>query len=197
MGQLFKFGGLVGACAFVLAATPVLAGGHFAGRGIGGLGGGVNFGPPLRPGFRVRPGMAFRPGIVARPRFDMAFHPGFNRFHNRFFGRGPGFFGSFGRFGFDYGYAFPRGLIAPGFYGAGLSAGNYSYYSAPAAAYPSYPVGYDDASYAPTGNGVVYNVPTRPCCAPKIIYISGGHARRETYLRPRQNIIVRGAASVD
>ena len=42
-----------------------------------------------------------------------------------------------------------------------------------------------------------YNVPPPGWAPAKIIYIKGNHVRRETYIRPRQTVIVRGAASVD
>jgi hypothetical protein len=215
MNQFFKFGGLAGAGALIMFATPASAGGHFAGGHMGG----AHFAAPVRPGVAVRPGLTFRHGIVAgvrahgpgvnlglRAAYHMGYHPGFYGRRRGFYGPVPGLAGIYGRFGYDYGYAYPRSRYATGFLGGGLPAGDYSYYSAPAYAapaaaeiadYPVYPLGYDGASDTPTGNGVTYNVPPYLCCAPKIMYISGGHVRRETFFRPRQTIIVRGAASVD
>jgi hypothetical protein len=209
MAQFIKICGLVTAGALFIAATPVWAGGHFAGRGfVGHVGGprvvapGRAFAAPLAaaPNVRLRPGAVpfHRPGMVAiaRPPFRSSFFPGF---HHRRFVNNPGFFGSFGRFGFDFGYAYPRGRFFTGYYGAaGLPLTADAYYSAPVyPSYPAYPVGYDDASYAPTGNGVVYNVPPPGCCVAKIITLSGNHVQRETYVHSKQRIIVRGSASVD
>lgn len=213
MAQFIKICGLVSAGALFIAATPVWAGGHFAGRGFVGHVGGPRVVAPGRaiaaplavaPNVGLRPGAVpfRRPGMVAiaRPPLRPGFFPGF---HHRRFVNNPGFFGSFGRFGFDFGYAYPRDRFIPGNYGAaGLPLTTSTYYTVPSAyniypSYPAYPDGYDGASYAPTGNGVVYNVPPPGCCVAKIIYLAGNHVQRETYIRPKQRIIVRGSASVD
>jgi hypothetical protein len=204
MGQFISFGGrgsaLLGAGALIVAAAPALAGGHAMGHAVGHVGGvhvvrpGVVAGPvrpvgPVRPGFvaGVRPGgpgWGYRPGAYG-PR------PG-------------GFYGSYGRYGYDYGYAYPRpyygarwgGGWGPG-YGGGWPGGDVSVAMQVPVEAPVYPFGYGEGSYAPTGYGVSYNVPPPVYAPAKIIYISGNHVRRETYLRPKQRIIVRGSASVD
>ncbi len=93
-------------------------------------------------------------------------------------------------------------ITAPGYGSSGFFPGADAAFawSAPEVegpGYPPYPLGYGDASYGPTGYGVSYNVPPPGWAPAKIIYIKGNHVRRETYFRPRQTVIVRGAASVD
>jgi hypothetical protein len=182
--------------ALIAATAPALAGGHAVGHF-----GGVHV---VRPGVAAMPAHPVgpvRPGFVAGVRPPVgpgfAFRPGFH--HPR-----PTFFGAYGRFGFDWGYAYPR-RVGWGRWGGGWGPGNGGGFWPGDASFamqvpveaPVYPFGYGEGSYAPTGYGVSYNVPP-PFYAPaKIIYLSGNHVQRESYLRPRQRIIVRGSASVD
>jgi hypothetical protein len=204
MGQFIKILGLAGAGALLLAATPVLAGGPVVGHGGGGprmVGPGRPIAPPSGPGFR--PGPSFRPGAIAgRPPVG----PGFD-------GARANLYGARGRFGYDYGYAYPRGRVyGPGHggwggggWGGGFPGSDVSiampFLPVQGPDYPDYPppypVGYRDGSYAPTGYGVIYNVPPPMWSPPKIIYIKGDRVRRVTYIRPRQVVVVRGSASVD
>ncbi|MDI9849417.1 hypothetical protein QM467_15270 [Rhodoblastus sp. 17X3] len=194
MGQFIRKCGLAGAGALLLAATPVFAGGHVVGRGQG-FGGPRMIGPGraivAAPGptiIRPGPGPGFRPGP------HMGYRPGA-------YGPRPTFFGAYGRFGYDFGYAYPRRPYGP-FHGRGAFPNGDFAYAMPIAPYgvsdyPAYPEGYGDASYTPTGYGVSYNVPPPMWSPPKIIYIKGNHAVRERFVRPRQVIVVRGSASVD
>jgi hypothetical protein len=54
-----------------------------------------------------------------------------------------------------------------------------------------YPIGYQGASYEPTGYGVSYNVPRTPYLPPRIIYLNGYH-RHHAYPRAHGVTIVRG-----
>jgi hypothetical protein len=195
MGQFIRKCGLTGAGALLLAATPLFAGGHVIGHGHA-FGGPRMVGPGRAmvaapgPAANIRPG----PGPGFRPGPQAGFRPGA-------FGHRPTFFGAHGRFGFDFGYAYPRRPFGP-FHGhGGFASGDYAFVP-PATTYgvydyPAYPEGYGDASYTPTGYGVSYNVPPPMWAAPKIIYIKGNRAVRERFVRPRQVIVVRGSASVD
>jgi hypothetical protein len=199
MGQVIRKCALAGAGALLVAATPVLAGGHVAGQGHG-FGGPRMVGPGraivANPGaatiIRPGPGPGFRPGPQAgyrRPGYPGAYGPR------------PGFFGAYGRFGYDYGYALPRGPYGPVHGGGAFANGDFAY-AMPVAPYgvsdyPAYPEGYGDASYTPTGYGVSYNVPPPMWSPPKIIYIIGNRAVRERFVRSRQVIVVRGSATVD
>ncbi len=193
MGQYLKMCGLAGAGALLVAATPVFAGGHVAGSGFAGHGG-------IRI---VRPGGNAGPVAVVRPGQGPAFRPGYRPGpYAGYYPRRQNFFGAQGRFGYDFGYAYPRRQFGPGFGSAGFFPGSDVSIAMPPPAgdgygYPPYPLGYSDASYGPTGYGVSYNVPPTGWAPAKIIYIRGNHVRRETYFRPRQTVIVRGAASVD
>jgi hypothetical protein len=201
MGQFIRKYGLAGAGALLLAATPVFAGGHVAGHGGHGFGAPRMVGPGraivANPGaatmIRPGPGPGFRPGPQAGYR-----NPGFR--HGAY-GPRPGFFGAYGRFGYDYGYALPRRPYGPNYGGGAFSNGDFASampvapYGVPD--YPAYPEGYGDASYTPTGYGVIYNVPPPIWSSPKIIYIKGNHAVRERFVRSRQVIVVRGSATVD
>jgi len=189
MGQFLKMCGLAGAGALLVAATPVLAG-HVAGPGFAGHGG-IRIVRPGGPVAVVRPG--------AGPAFRRGYRPGP---YAGYYGGRQNFFGARGRFGYDFGYAYPRGYYRPGYGSSGFFPGADAAFawSAPEVegpGYPPYPLGYGDASYGPTGYGVSYNVPPPGWAPAKIIYIKGNHVRRETYIRPRQTVIVRGAASVD
>jgi hypothetical protein len=203
MGQFIRKCGFAGAGALLLTATPAFAGGHVAGHGHG-FGGPRMVGPGraivAAPGpatiIRPGPGPGFRPGPQAgfRPGPYPGYRPGG-------YGPRPNFFGAYGRFGYDYGYAYPRRPYGPA-YGRGAFPNGDFAFAVPAAPYgvsdyPAYPEGYGDASYTPTGYGVSYNVPPPMWSAPKIIYIKGNHAVRERFVRSRQVIVVRGSASVD
>ncbi|WP_374547522.1 hypothetical protein [Rhodoblastus sp.] len=193
MGQFIRICGLTGAAALVLAAAPATAGGHFGAPGFAGHGGVRMVRPGMGPQMGPRPGVVARPGFVAgaRPPFAPGFRPGY-------FGPRPGFYGPYSRYGY-----YRRPWFAPPYaYGAGgfWSGANVAYatpYPVDTPAYPPYPLGYGDASYTPTGYGVSYNVPPPDWAPAKIITIRGNRAVRQTYLRPRQTIIVRGSASVD
>ena len=214
MGQFFKIGGLTGAAALLIAATPALAGGHMGGAGYSVHRGGVRMAP--RAGFApgrhvgvapgVRPAPIMRPGPVVgvRPPVAPVARP-------RFYGPHPGFYGAHGRFGYDYGYALPRRPYYGPAYG-GRYGGYAGYGGWPAAdlavtlpapevaetyvPYPVYPLGYYGASYAPTGNGVIYNVPPPgPCCGPKIIYLSGSKAHHPS--RHKVSVVRGGVVTLE
>ncbi len=178
MGQFLKISGFVCASALLLAGAPALAG---VAGGFGGHTGGFHMARPAHGGFR--PGPIYRPGMNAgyRPGYYGARRPGFNGAYRPgyYAGYRPGYYGAYGQYGLGY----PYGAGFPGMNGfwpnttgvvlampAPSPAPVYPVYQT-YVTYPDYPLGYDGASYAPTGNGVIYNVP--PTESPKIIYLSG------------------------
>ena len=189
MGQFLKMCGLAGAGALLVAATPVLAG-HVAGAGFAGHGG-IRI---VRPGGPVggrpsRSGTGFPPWLSSRPLRGIL-------------RRRQNFFGARGRFGYDFGYAYPRGYYRPGYGSSGFFPGADAAFawSRQRSKAPAIRPTRSAMATRATGRPAMassYNVPPPGWAPAKIIYIKGNHVRRETYIRPRQTVIVRGAASVD
>ncbi|MCI4678609.1 hypothetical protein K9U39_05100 [Rhodoblastus acidophilus] len=205
MGQFFKIGALAFAGALLAATPPALAGGHFGGVHMGGVHYGAGMVPARPVGTGVRPNAVYRPHMAPGVRAPAVtgYRPGFYA-GNRAVANGyrRGYYGANGQQrGYYNGYAYPftryygagyrRGYYGGGYGGLGYGGtyynGVYGAWPAVGAAivlpmttvyddYPPYPVGYNGASYTPTGNGVIYNLPLTPeRLGPKIIYVSGHH----------------------
>jgi hypothetical protein len=199
MGQFLKISGLVCASALVLAGTPALAGGvhaggfHMAGPTHGGFRPGAVNRPGFSTGYRPRYYGGYRPAFNGgyRPGYYAGYRPAYNAYRR-------GYYGGYGRYRQGYGYPYGAGFPGFGFWPnttgvmltlpATAPTEAYPVYQT-YMAYPNYPLGYGDASYAPTGVGVIYNQP--PPESPKIIYLSGDDKTHGAGL-PHGLTIIRG-----
>lgn len=201
MARFLKIGGIVFAGVVASAAAPAFAGAQHAGGGSGGHMV-VHAAAPGMAGHRAwvyhRPPNTFPQGYAygyAPPRGRQGYDYGYALPH--------------GQPGYDYGYALPYGGGYRGWgYGAVYGGGGYSYdpgygaYDAGTAQGatiiqptteiygPPYAVGYYGANYAPTGNGVIYNLPiARHRYPSKIIFLSDRHDHADT---GRHMTVIRG-----
>lgn len=192
MARFLKIGGIVFAIAAASAAAPAFAGARHAGGGYGGH----------MVVHAAAPGMAVHGGVVynhPRDTFPQGYGYGYAPPRGRQ-GYDYGYALPHGRPGYDYGYALPYGggYRGWGYGGAAYGGGGY-YYDPGYGAYdagtapgaiiilpttaiygPPYPVGYYGGSYAPTGNGVIYNLPVGPQrYTSKIIFLSDRHGQAQ------------------
>jgi hypothetical protein len=192
MARFLKIGGIVFSGVLFTGVLASATAPAFAGAPHGGGGGGHMVGHPGMAGHRGWASNRPNPfphgngNAYAPPRGRQGYDYGYALPHGRpgyDFGYALPYGGSYRGWGYGAVYGGGGGYYDPGYGAYGVGAAPGTIIIAPTAAIygPPYPIGYYGASYTPTGNGVIYNLPfAQPRYPSKIIYLSDGRGQTGT-----------------